>query len=272
MAVGDARVDLSADGGVTAFSRLDATSANFSGDANANGQLEVGETWRRTFTTTPLADTTLTATGFGTGARGRIVTFPADAEERSALAVVVTPPTSPPTTTPPTTAPPTTAPPGTVPPAPSLPATGAPSSSDETGIAGVAFLVVGLASSSSVDGGRPLVADADRREADVGASHRPGGSKPSRSIRCSRACTYFVSCGRRSRVSGSRWPKARTSEGPLANSSWACSVGVYGVDWLGVPLSAGVVEPVCVVGRVSVVGAASADGLRRWPGLGCGRR
>ena len=67
MAVGDADVDLSADGGVTAFSRLDATSANFSGDANANGQLEVGETWRWTFTTTPLADTTLTATGFGTG-------------------------------------------------------------------------------------------------------------------------------------------------------------------------------------------------------------
>ena len=83
MALGDAHVDLSADGAVTTFARLDATSANFSGDANGNGLLEVGETWTWTFTTTPLADTTLTAArGFGPARRAVIVTFPADPEER----------------------------------------------------------------------------------------------------------------------------------------------------------------------------------------------
>ena len=144
MALGDARVDLSTDGGVTTSARLDATSANFSGDTNGNGQLEVGETWTWTSTTMPLADTTLTATGFGTGTRGRRY-LPADAEERSSSAVAVTP-TTPPTTTPPsTTTPPTTTAPGTAPPAPSLPATGSPSSSIESAIAGATFLVAGLA-------------------------------------------------------------------------------------------------------------------------------
>ena len=79
-----------------------------------------------------------TSEGFGTGARGRIVTFPADPEERNASAVVVTP------TPPPTTTPPTTAPPVAIPPAPSLPATGASSSSVESAKADVVFLVVGL--------------------------------------------------------------------------------------------------------------------------------
>jgi LPXTG-motif cell wall-anchored protein len=119
-------VDLSTDGGVTAFARLDATTANFSGDTNTDGLLEVGETWRWTFTTTPAADATLTATGFGTGARGRIVTFPADAEERAASAVVVTPTTIPATTVPATTTPPTTAPPATSPPTTAPPATAPP--------------------------------------------------------------------------------------------------------------------------------------------------
>ena len=78
----DAHVDLSTDAGATAFARLDATTTGFSGD-NGDAQLAVGETWRWTFTTTPAADATLTATGFGTGARNRLVTFPADAEERA---------------------------------------------------------------------------------------------------------------------------------------------------------------------------------------------
>ncbi len=95
MALSDAHVDLSTDGAITSFARLDATSANFSGDANGNGQLEVGETWRWVFTTTPVSDTTLTATGVGTGVRGRIVTFPADPDERSASAVLVAPTPSP---------------------------------------------------------------------------------------------------------------------------------------------------------------------------------
>jgi LPXTG-motif cell wall-anchored protein len=135
MALSDVHVDLSTDGGLKAFARLDVTSANFSGDANGNGQLNVGETWRWTFTTSPPANTTLTATGFGTGARGRIVTFPTDAEERSASAVLVTP------TTPPTS-PPT--PPATTPPTFLLPETGPSSSSTASGIAGAAALVAGL--------------------------------------------------------------------------------------------------------------------------------
>ena len=144
MALGDAHVELSTDGGVTAFARLDATSANFSGDANGNGQLEVGETWAWTFTTTPLVDTTLTATGFGTGAAWSHRDLPR--RSRRTQRVSRRRDTNNDTnTTPPTTTPPTTAPPGTVPLTPSLPATGASSSSVESALAGVAFLAVGLA-------------------------------------------------------------------------------------------------------------------------------
>ena len=126
LTLSDAHVDLSTDGAVTTFARLDHNSPNFSGDTNSDGNLAVGETWTWTFITTPAADAALTATGVGTGVRGRIVTFPADVEERAASAVVVTP-----TTTTPPTAPPTTAPPG-----PPTSATAPPDSVlDESGVA-----------------------------------------------------------------------------------------------------------------------------------------
>src|SRR5262249_41266554 len=84
VALTDVHVDLSTDGGATTFRTLDVSSPNFSGDANSDGQLDVGETWQWTFTTTPTANTTLTVTGFGNGPRGHVVTFPANADERAA--------------------------------------------------------------------------------------------------------------------------------------------------------------------------------------------
>jgi LPXTG-motif cell wall-anchored protein len=150
MPLSDAHVDLSTDGGVSAFARLDATSANFSGDANGDAQLDVGETWTWVFTTAPVANTTLTATGFGTGTRAHIVTFPADAEERSASDVVVTPTTTTPTTTTPTTTTPTTTTPTTTTPTTTspasvlLPATGASSPSVPVALAGATTLIGGL--------------------------------------------------------------------------------------------------------------------------------
>jgi len=125
-------VDLSTDGGTTTFQSLDQSSANFSGDANSNGQLDVGETWQWTFTTTPTADTTLTATGFANGPRGHVVTFPADAEERSAAPVLVTPPPPPPPSAPPTSVPLL------------LPPTGPSPLVDASGIAGLAIALVGV--------------------------------------------------------------------------------------------------------------------------------
>jgi hypothetical protein len=101
----DVHVDLSTDGGASSFGRLEATSPTFTGDADADGELDAGETWRWTVTTTPQADTTVTATGFGSGPRGHILSFPGDPEERSAAAVQVTPPTPPPGVLPATGAP-----------------------------------------------------------------------------------------------------------------------------------------------------------------------
>jgi LPXTG-motif cell wall-anchored protein len=131
VALSDVHVDLSTDGGASTFARLDTTSPSFSGDTDLDGQLDVGETWMWTLTTNPTANTTLTATGFGTGPRAHVVTFPADAEERSASAVVVTP------TTAPTTAPPTTV-------RFVLPATGS-SPSITPAITGLSTLVIGSA-------------------------------------------------------------------------------------------------------------------------------
>lgn len=84
-------VDLSTDGGVSTFGQLDMTSSGFTGDTNGDSELDVGETWRWTVTSAPVGDTTLTATAFGTGPRGRVLTFPGDPEERSAATVLVTP-------------------------------------------------------------------------------------------------------------------------------------------------------------------------------------
>jgi hypothetical protein len=125
-------VDLSTDGGATTFQSLDQSSANFSGDADSDGQLDVAETWQWTFTTTPTADTTMTVTGVANGPRGHVVTFPADAEERSAAPVLVTPPPPPPPAAPPTSVPLL------------LPPTGASPFIDGTGIAGIAIGLVGL--------------------------------------------------------------------------------------------------------------------------------
>jgi hypothetical protein len=89
-------VDLSTDGGVSTFGQLGTTSSGFTGDTNGDSELDVGETWRWTITSAPTGDTTLTATGFGTGPRGRVLTFPGDPEERSAATVLVTPVSPPP--------------------------------------------------------------------------------------------------------------------------------------------------------------------------------
>ncbi|HKA04080.1 MAG TPA: hypothetical protein VKD67_07110 [Acidimicrobiales bacterium] len=132
VALTDAHVDLSTDGGATTFRTLDVSSPNFSGDANSDGQLDVGETWQWTFTTTPTANTTLTVTGFGNGPRGHVVTFPANADERAAAPVLVTPPPPPPPTAPPTSVPLL------------LPPTGPSPLIDASGIAGLAIALVGL--------------------------------------------------------------------------------------------------------------------------------
>jgi hypothetical protein len=130
----DVHVDLSTDGGTTTFKSVDASTAGFSGDTNGDGNLDVGETWQWTFTTTPQADTTMTATGFGDGPRSHLITFPADAEERSAAPVLVTPTAPPPTPT----APPTSTP-------LLLPPTGASSPFiDASGIIGVGVALLGL--------------------------------------------------------------------------------------------------------------------------------
>ena len=131
-ALSNVHVDLSTDGGATTSQTLDQTSANFSGDLNSNGQLDVNETWQWTFTTTPTASVTMTATGTGTGPRGHVVTFPADTEERAAAPVNVTPPPPPPPSAPPTSTPLL------------LPPTGPSSAVDASAIAGVGIALLGL--------------------------------------------------------------------------------------------------------------------------------
>ena len=128
-------VDLSTDGGATTFLSVDPTTSGFSGDANGNQTLEVGETWTWVVTTNPTTNTTVTATGFGNGPRAHLVTFPADAEERAAASVLVSPPVTVPTTPPPTP-PPSSAP-------VLLPPTGAGTLVDTSGLIGVAILLAG---------------------------------------------------------------------------------------------------------------------------------
>jgi hypothetical protein len=87
------RVELSTDGGATSFATLTASSTGLAGD-DGNGVLNVGEAWTWTVTTNPVQDVTVTATGFGTGPRDRVITFPTDSEERAAASVDVIAPST----------------------------------------------------------------------------------------------------------------------------------------------------------------------------------
>ncbi len=130
-------VDLSTDGGATTFVSVDMTTPGFTGDANGNQLLDVGEKWTWVVSTNPTTDTTVTATGFGNGPRAHVTTFPADAEERAAAPVQVTPPPAPPTT--PAPAPPTTSTPLLLPP------TGGGSVLDASGLLGATAALAGIA-------------------------------------------------------------------------------------------------------------------------------
>ena len=81
-----ARVELSTNGGATVATTLTAATPGMTGD-DGNALLDVGEAWTWTVTTNPTDDVTMTATGFGTGPRGRVITFPGDPEERAAAFV-----------------------------------------------------------------------------------------------------------------------------------------------------------------------------------------
>jgi len=129
-------VDLSTDGGATTFVSVDVTTPGFSGDTNGNQQLDVGENWTWVVSTNPTTNTTVTATGFGNGPRAHVVTFPADAEERAAAPVQVSPPPAPPTT--PAPAPPTTSTPLLLPP------TGGGTLLDASGIIGLLVALTGI--------------------------------------------------------------------------------------------------------------------------------
>jgi hypothetical protein len=80
-------VELSYDGGATAFQTLTAPPA--SGD-DGDGMLEPAEAWLFTVQTTESADVTVTATSSGTAPSGLDVTFPDDAEARAEAMVAVT--------------------------------------------------------------------------------------------------------------------------------------------------------------------------------------
>jgi hypothetical protein len=129
-------VDLSTDGGATTFVSVDVTTPGFSGDTNGNQQLDVGEKWTWVVSTNPTANTTVTATGFGNGPRAHVVTFPADAEERAAAPVQVSPPPAPPAAPPP--APPPTSTPLLLPP------TGGGTLLDASGIIGLGVALAGI--------------------------------------------------------------------------------------------------------------------------------
>lgn len=87
------RVELSTDAGATSFATLTASSTGMTGD-DGNGVLNMGEAWTWTVTTNPAQDVTITATGFGTGPRDRVITFPADPDERAAASVDVIAPST----------------------------------------------------------------------------------------------------------------------------------------------------------------------------------
>jgi LPXTG-motif cell wall-anchored protein len=82
------RVELSLDGGATTFSTLTALTPSTTGD-NGDGTLGVAETWTWTVTTNPTEDTTITATAFGSGPRGRVISFLDDPDERASAFVDV---------------------------------------------------------------------------------------------------------------------------------------------------------------------------------------
>ena len=130
-------VDLSTDGGATTFLSVTQTTPNFAGDVNNNQLLDVGETWQWIVTTNPTSDTTITATGFGTGPRAHLVTFPADQDERAAAPVSVSPPPTP-APAPPPSPPPTSTP-------LLLPPTGSGTIVDASGLVGLAVVVLGVA-------------------------------------------------------------------------------------------------------------------------------
>jgi hypothetical protein len=129
-------VDLSTDGGTTTFVSVDSTTPTFTGDTNGNGVLDVGETWQWVVSTNPTTNTTMTATGFGSGPRAHVITFPADAEERAAAPVSVTPPPTPPPTPAPSPPPTSTQ--------LLLPPTGSSSLLDASGVAGILVALTGL--------------------------------------------------------------------------------------------------------------------------------
>ena len=93
VALAATHVELSIDGGATSFASLIASSPGMTGD-DGNGVLNTGEAWTWTVTTSPVQDVTVVATGFGTGPRGRVITFPTDSEERAAASVDVIAPST----------------------------------------------------------------------------------------------------------------------------------------------------------------------------------
>jgi hypothetical protein len=129
-------VDLSTDGGTTTLVSVDDTTPTFTGDTNGNQVLDVGETWKWVVSTNPTTNTTMTATGFGSGPRAHVITFPADADERAAAPVAVTPPPTPPPTPAPSPPPTSTQ--------LLLPPTGSSSLLDASGVAGILVALTGL--------------------------------------------------------------------------------------------------------------------------------
>jgi hypothetical protein len=89
--LGSPQVELSTDGGTTAFATLVAPPT--SGDTGNDGTLAPGETWSWTVQTTESADVTVTATG-AANAFSYVLTFPQDPEARAAASVTVAAPTT----------------------------------------------------------------------------------------------------------------------------------------------------------------------------------
>jgi hypothetical protein len=65
------------------------TASGFSGDANSDGKLNVGETWQWILTKTVSATTTFTATGHGTDPLNNDVTYPKYSDEQAKVIVVI---------------------------------------------------------------------------------------------------------------------------------------------------------------------------------------
>ena len=87
-------VNVDADGGDNGdVAVLDATDTH-TGDAVDPGVLNVGETWTWALPVTPVATTTYTATGHGMDPLDNDITYPADADERDAVRILVIHPTT----------------------------------------------------------------------------------------------------------------------------------------------------------------------------------